>query len=263
MAKKKFSPSKLTTYLTCPRKYKFKYLENLPEGTYGIELFLGTKVHETLEWSFATTPTPDLAQALKYFNDKWVNDWKDYIKITKAGKVKEDYRLMGEECLKNYWGREKAFEHGGIVGLEMMLDAPLDKDGEYWIWGYADRVVKTGVPGHYEIRDYKTGAWVPSQKDAESEIQLPVYNLGLLNRLSDCTDVTLVYDYVFKNKQVKFNKTPRQLAYLKTKLLKTIKSIESETEWKTCVTKLCDWCSYKGICPAFNKENTDATSAKT
>ena len=46
-----YSNSKLATYENCPRKYKLQYIDRieLPEARDGIEAFLGSRVHETLE----------------------------------------------------------------------------------------------------------------------------------------------------------------------------------------------------------------------
>ena len=46
-----YSHSKLATYENCPQQYKLKYIDRieLPEAGEGIEAFLGSRVHETLE----------------------------------------------------------------------------------------------------------------------------------------------------------------------------------------------------------------------
>ena len=46
-----YSHSKLATYENCPQKYKLQYIDRieLPEGSEGIEAFLGSRVHDVLE----------------------------------------------------------------------------------------------------------------------------------------------------------------------------------------------------------------------
>jgi hypothetical protein len=45
-----FSNSKIGTFETCPRQYKFEYIEKASvEKPIGVELFLGNAVHRVLE----------------------------------------------------------------------------------------------------------------------------------------------------------------------------------------------------------------------
>jgi len=44
-----YSNSRIETFEQCPRKYKFRYLENIKTGTEGVEAYVGKRVHETLE----------------------------------------------------------------------------------------------------------------------------------------------------------------------------------------------------------------------
>ena len=44
-----YSQSRLGAYENCPQKYKLKYVDNIKPQEEGIHLFLGSRVHETLE----------------------------------------------------------------------------------------------------------------------------------------------------------------------------------------------------------------------
>ena len=75
-----YSNSKLSTYENCPQKYKFHYIDKikLPEAPEGIEAFMGSRVHETLEKLykdlilFKNNTQDDL---LEYYTDQWKRNW--------------------------------------------------------------------------------------------------------------------------------------------------------------------------------------------
>ena len=48
-----YSHSKLSTFEQCPLKFNFRYLQKIePDFKTTIEGFLGSKVHDTLEWVY-------------------------------------------------------------------------------------------------------------------------------------------------------------------------------------------------------------------
>jgi len=44
-----YSHSQLSTYETCPHQYRLAYIEKIKTETEGIEAFMGSRVHDTLE----------------------------------------------------------------------------------------------------------------------------------------------------------------------------------------------------------------------
>ena len=70
-----YSNSRLGTYENCPQQYKLNYLDKikLPEEQEGIEAFLGSRVHETLQ---------KLYQDLKY------------TKVNSLGELVGDYKSL-------------------------------------------------------------------------------------------------------------------------------------------------------------------------
>ena len=60
----RLSPSKINTYLKCPREFYYKYIAKLPEKK-TIHLFRGTLVHQVLEDLFKK-PTLSLSKLVTY-----------------------------------------------------------------------------------------------------------------------------------------------------------------------------------------------------
>src|SRR3989304_4472864 len=79
MAVPVYSHSRLSTYETCPRQYRFQYLDRLevPEVETAGQ-FLGSRVHEALEALYANVrfgriPSPE--GGLEFFRTAWQGDW--------------------------------------------------------------------------------------------------------------------------------------------------------------------------------------------
>ena len=87
-----YSHSKLSTFEQCALKFKLKYLDKVkPDYEQSIEAFLGKKVHETLEWLYKNPDKKELDDVIKYFVEKWNQDYNPSIKIVKEEFDKEYY----------------------------------------------------------------------------------------------------------------------------------------------------------------------------
>ena len=106
--------------------------------------------------------------------------WQADVAIVRESDTPEGFQQMGLRCLAAYHRRYEPFDRGEVVGLELKLQVPLDAEQRHWIMGFADRVTRLG-PGVYEIRDYKTGRWVPPQHELDRDRQ-PLRALADLER---------------------------------------------------------------------------------
>jgi CRISPR/Cas system-associated exonuclease Cas4 (RecB family) len=70
-----FSHSKLSCFEQCPRKYKYRYVDEIEtEMRESIEAFLGKRVHEALEKVYrdaqkSRTSSPE--EVAEFFNSRW------------------------------------------------------------------------------------------------------------------------------------------------------------------------------------------------
>src|SRR5882762_4436240 len=68
------SHSSITLYQECPQKYKFKYIDKIPEKPKHYFSY-GQSVHLALEYFYGVKelPAPSLADLLKHFKEIWVS----------------------------------------------------------------------------------------------------------------------------------------------------------------------------------------------
>jgi putative RecB family exonuclease len=248
-----FSHSKLTTYLQCPQKYKFRYIDEIPPPVRSIELHLGDSVHRALEKLYADAmhgQTHSCDEILAFYQQKWDEGYTPQMRIVRSGTTARTYLEYGRQMLLAYHRRFYPFTESTTLELEEKFLFQLSENQE--IRGVIDRLARAG-DGSLEIHDYKTSRRLPNSSQVASDTQLALYELALRHRWPEARRISLIWHYLAFDKEIQITKTAPQLETIKRNTLGLIKRIESTTSFPTQVTPLCDWCEYKEICPAMDK----------
>jgi len=248
-----YSHSRLSTYETCPLKYKLQYIER-PEVVKeeGVEAFLGKRVHEALEKLYRNLRYSRLITAdelLNYYNDQWDKNWNDSVAIAKKDLTANNYKDTGIKCIRNYYQRHAPFENGVTIGIEEKITFPLSEDGGYAIQGYIDRLDRT-KDKIYEIHDYKTSGSLPLQEHLDDDRQLALYEIGIRKKYPDVREVKLIWHYLMFDMELSSERTSEQIEDLRKETIALIDAIEADKEFKHKESNLCGWCDYWAYCPA-------------
>lgn len=247
-----YSHSRLSSYENCPRKFKYRYVDQIKVDTEGVEAFMGKRVHEILERLYHHVARngrpPSLAQVLERYRQDWSQSWHEKIQIVRKENPREYYLERGARCLENYYRTWYPFTSGETVALEERLRLKLDGDGRYKMLGIVDRIVRQG-DGVFEIHDYKTSASLPQQRQLDRDRQLALYQIGLEQTYPDVVQVELVWHYLIFNKTLRSRRSPETLESLRTETMQLIDAIEAERDFPARPGPLCRWCDYAGICP--------------
>ncbi len=253
-----YSNSRIETFEQCPRKYKFRYIENIRTETEGIEAFVGKRVHESLEKLYRDlkmTKLLALDELLHFYENEWEKNWHGKVRVVREGISPGHYFALGKQCIADYYKRWHPFNQGRTLGLEERIEMKLkDGDKSYSIQGYIDRLTWDPATETYEIHDYKTGSTIPTQEEADQDRQLALYQLGIMQRWPDAKRVKLIWHYLAADKDIASSRTQADLASLEREVIEAIHQIEQETKlgrWEVKVSRLCEWCEYKPICPAW------------
>jgi putative RecB family exonuclease len=250
-----YSHSKLATYENCPQKFKLQYIDRieLPDGGEGIEAFLGSRVHDVLEKLYKElilTKMNTLEDLLAYFKDEWDRNWHGKVVIVKKGFTKDHYRNAGKESITNYYKRHQPFNQSKTLATEQLLTFKID---DYTIRGFIDRLSHQGE-GVYEIHDYKTSGYLPSQDKIDSDRQLALYQIGIKEKFRDAKDIRLIWHYLIFDKEFRSARSDAQLKDLRKQIVYLIKTIEKDSKFEPIESNLCDWCEYPEYCPAKKHE---------
>ncbi len=193
-----YSFSQTQTFIKCPRKYQYQYVDKIQEKEFesSPDLILGHSVHATLERLYNQVnlfkvPTKD--EALTKFKEQRDNELAEATKEKplqlKGEQTLEDYIRRGIHYVANYYDKYQPFAGVTIVATEasIMFDltnppsASVDTSfinelsSGIKFRGFIDRLDKEGDT--FIINDYKTNKNLPPESKEEYIEQLTLYGL--------------------------------------------------------------------------------------
>jgi len=253
-----YSHSKISTFENCPKKFKFQYIEHEEQDIQEtIEVFMGKRVHETLEKLYKDKKFKKLvskATLLKFYKDNWEKNISPDVLVVKKELKQDNYKKMGMKFIEDYYNRYKPFDQLTIIGLETE-DRMTLSNGDQW----HVRIDKFACDkeGNYYVCDYKTNAGMKDQEEADQDRQLAMYSIWVKDKFHDVKSVKLLWHMLAFDKDVYSERTEEQLKKLEKETINTIKKIEQATKednFPTNITKLCDYCGFKTKCPSFKHQ---------
>ncbi len=247
-----YSHSRLETFQNCPAKYKFQYIDHKERGAKGVEAFVGSCVHDTLEklykdLHYCRTYTDEDLLAL--YDVIWKKNWTHDILVVRRDRTRDDYFNMGRKCVADYYRRYHPFDQGKTLATELKAYFCLDDQERYKVMGYIDRLDQR-ADGTYEIHDYKTSGSLPDENKLKRDRQLGLYQLGVRGKFSDTENIELVWHYVALDKEYRVSLDEARLSEIAAETMGLIDAVEAETQFAPNESNLCDWCDFPAHCPA-------------
>ena len=190
-----------------------------------------------------------LEDVLAYYNDTWMKNWTDDIKIVRTEYNADNYRQTGEKCIADYYNRYAPFKER-VLGIETVEYVNLDPEGEYKWNVRMDRLDYRG-DGRYEIHDYKTAGALPKQEHMDVDRQLALYSLWVKQNFKDAEEVDLVWHYLVFDRELRSTRTAAQLEKLREETLEAVKKAVSVKDFPANESNLCNWCEYQFMCPKW------------
>lgn len=243
------SPSRAGDFKSCPQLFRFRAIDRLPEPATSYQA-RGTTAHLALQRLFDLPPerrTPE--ELYDLFRRAWVevrsSEYPDLFSCI------EDERAWGLESLQilaNYFAVE---DPTSFDPLAREMDLLEDLDG-ITIRGILDRM-ETGPDGRLVITDYKTGKAPPERYALPAFFALKTYALLVRRRTGRPPDTLRL---IYLNGPVVYELAvgPAQLEAMDRQLRALWAAIEraiDRDEFPPRPGPLCEWCSFKGICPAW------------
>jgi putative RecB family exonuclease len=250
-----YSVSRICTFESCKLQYKYNYIDKLPSEVETIEAFMGSRVHEALKefYDFIKNRVVKPKEwLLSKYEQLWLQNYTDSIKIVKIELAPEDYLEKGRKCLADYYQEYYPFDQTKIVKTEESISFPIQhNDSEYSFRGVLDRLDWNDREKIFEIHDYKTSGTLLTQEEADQDIQLPLYQIALLRRWPEAERAKLVWHFLLFNKQIESSRTKDELNALQADIASRIQAIETCEDFPPHKSALCDWCAYQEICPEW------------
>lgn len=247
----RISYSAIDTFKTCPLKYKYQEIDRIrvpktPEAVFG------TLLHRALRFMFSRDPLyPTLDEVSDFFSENWGAleekvSWPDE-------RAKGIYHQEGLKILKKFYGQNQPWNFN-VLDLESRFEVPLSggSSGEAHILsGIIDRIDKTDDET-YEIIDYKTGRRMPSKEALDNDLQLSIYQMGLVRRWPNLKDknIRLTLHFLKHGEAISTSRSEKDLKETEKNVLYAIHEIKT-SDFPPTPSALCDWCGYKPICPVW------------
>ncbi|HSE84355.1 MAG TPA: PD-(D/E)XK nuclease family protein [Thermodesulfobacteriota bacterium] len=246
-----YSYTRLSIYKQCPYRYKLKYVEKIPEDIKTIEQLMGSLVHKALERLYKnliSAKTTPLDRLLEYYNKRWDKVWDNTVKVVKQDLSTNDYRELGEKCIKDYYESYYPFNQSKTIAVEKRVSFSLDEDRKCRMTGFIDRLA-VAPDGTYEVHDYKTSGSLPTQKEKDEDKQLALYHIGVKEMWKDVKSVKLIWHYLVFGKEISSSRTDEEIERVRAEKIAIISELEAAAEFPPYESVLCSWCSYQSICP--------------
>ncbi len=250
MSKVRLSPSRVNDFNNCPQLYKYRAIDQLPEEI-SLDAERGTLVHSILHDLFDSPANErNLDRAQQLFPEIWRKQLEDKPGLEILISDDKEWSDRVFSLLSTYFTLEapQSFE---ATFREIHVELDLRED--IYLHGYVDRL-DVAPSGEVRIVDYKTGKAPKPGWEEKALFQLRIYALvywrthGVIPKL-----LQLIYlgdGQILKNSPTEMDLVSAQKALLRV-ADEILAAIESDT-WKPKPSRLCDWCSFKKICPAFN-----------
>jgi putative RecB family exonuclease len=250
MEQLRLSPSRVNDFTNCPQLYKYRAILNLPEAI-SLDAERGKLVHAVLEDLFEF-PRLDrtVSSALSLLPEAWQKQLADKPELEALVTDQKEWMDRAESLLQTYFTLE---DPSGFDSTYRELHLEKNFTDEIYLHGYVDRL-DVAPTGEVRIVDYKTGKAPKPGWEEKALFQLRVYallywrNEGVLPKL-------LQLLYLGDGKTVKSSPNEKELEATE-RILKNIgdeilTAIETDF-FPPKKSRLCDWCSFKNICPAHN-----------
>jgi putative RecB family exonuclease len=246
------SPSRAADFMTCPLLYRFRVIDRLPEPA-SPAMARGTLVHAVLERLFdqpAARRSPQAAAAL--IEPEWnrlVEQEPELGALFADAEERAAWMTQVRAMLDRYFTLE---DPGRLEPAHRELAVEAVLDSGLRLRGYIDRLdISPG--GDIRIVDYKTGTAPRQDFEARALFQMRFYAL-VLWRTRGTVPRLLQLLYLGNGEVVSYPPDEADLTATQRKIEALWRAIEramTTGDWRHRQSKLCTWCAYQSICPAF------------
>jgi putative RecB family exonuclease len=250
MEQLRLSPSRVNDFTNCPQLYKYRAILNLPEEI-SLDAERGKLVHSVLEDLFEL-PRPERVRdaALSLLPGAWQRQIEAKPELAPLITSNQEWMDRAQSLINSYFSLEDPTAFDSTY-RELHLEKNFTD--QIYLHGYVDRL-DVAPTGEVRIVDYKTGKAPKPGWEEKALFQLRVYallywrNEGVLPRL-------LQLLYLGDGRTIKSSPTEKDLEATERKLKnigdEILTAIDADF-FPPKKSRLCDWCSFKNICPAHN-----------
>ncbi len=187
------SYSQINCYMTCPLRYNFQYVEQIPPAFTSAPLAFGSAIHEAVAAFYQSHLEGDilrLDQMLDVYRDVWQH--KEDIRFFN-GDDEISLLIKAEQLLGVF---HESFEPSTrVLGVEEFFEFSIN--GLPPFQGYID-LIEQSLSGDISIVDLKTASKKLTNANVQNNLQLTAYSLGARALGFEPEDLKLRLDVLLK-----------------------------------------------------------------
>jgi putative RecB family exonuclease len=248
--------SALSTFRTCPLKYRFRYIDGLPEEAVSSALVFGTGIHTAVEQHYQAILSgdgqPEIDRLMFAYRSAWLPHDPDAISFGST-ETRASLDALASKMLLAFLASPAASVQGRVLGVEEEMRGVL-VDGVPDLYGRVDLLTETDDT--LIITDIKTsrGKWSPEQVEDSGE-QLLLYS-HLASEIAPGKKIATRFLVLTKTKEPVIEEHTREVepAAVKRTLAgveRVWRAIESGVFYPAPSTVACAGCGYRSACRAW------------
>lgn len=247
------SYSAISTYASCPLRYYFRYIANLPERTISSSLVFGSAIHRSVEHHFNELMAGNEAPSTETLLGEYDAAWNEYDQTTISygkGDCREDLQPLAQRVLSAFQSSDFAKPEGSILGVEEEIRGPIIP-GLPDLLGRIDLIVETADA--VQVTDLKTARSRWSRDQAEELApQLLLYH-ELAKTLAPRKRMRLRFAVISKTQTptVDLHEVPvdvKQIDRTKRVVERVYKAIAAEMFYPAPSPMQCPTCPFRAPC---------------
>jgi putative RecB family exonuclease len=246
--------SAISTFRTCPLKYKFRYIDGLPEESVSSALVFGTGIHSAVEQHFQAILSgeeqPDVERLMFAYRSAWLPHHPDAIQFGST-ETRASLDALATRMLTA--ASPAASVQGRVLGVEEEIRGML-VEGVPDLYGRVDLLTEDS--DSLVVTDIKTsrGKWSAEQVEDSGE-QLLLYS-HLASEISPGKKIATRFLVLTKTKEPVIEEHTREVdpAAVKRTLAgveRVWRAIESGVFYPAPSTVSCSSCGYRSACRAW------------
>ncbi len=246
------SPSRANDFLQCPLMFRLRVVDRVPEPP-SVAAARGTLVHAVLEHLFdlpAVERTLEAATGL--LPERWAELREHAPQVAEMFATPDElaeWLASAEQLLATYFTLEDPTR---LQPRERELSVSTELEDGPQLRGIVDRV-DVAPNGWVRVVDYKTGRSPRAGFESSALFQMRFYayviwkTRGVLPKL-------LQLEYLGDGVVLKHEPTEAEMDTFEARVRSIWGGIQETArtgDWRPRPSKLCDWCSFRALCPSF------------
>jgi putative RecB family exonuclease len=248
--------SAISTFRTCPLKYKFRYIDGLPEESVSSALVFGTGIHTAIEQHFQAILSgeeqPDVERLMFAYRSAWLLHDPEAISFGST-ETRASLDALASKMLTAFLNSPAASVQGRVLGVEEEIRGML-VEGTPDLYGRVDLLTEDS--DSLVVTDIKTsrGKWRQEQVEDSGE-QLLLYS-HLASEISPGKKITTRFLVLTKTKEPVIEEHTREVdtAAVKRTLAgveRVWRAISAGNFYPAPSTMNCASCGYRAACRAW------------